>query len=446
MDLSRIFKSYDVRGVVPEELDPARARRIGVAFAEFAAAPLVAVGHDCRRSSPELAEALVSGITSRGVDVLALGPITTDMLYYVSGERNLPGVVVTASHNPPEWNGMKFCLAGAAPVGRDTGLETVRALAEEPPDDSRHAGSVLSHDPRPGYLEHLFRIVDAGAIGALRVAADGGNGMAGLVLPDVFARIPAELLGLYLEPDGRFPNHPADPLRPENLADLEALMARERPDLGVAFDGDADRAFFIDDTRRPLPGSTTTAIIADWFLRREPGATVVHNLICSQAVPERIRAAGGVPVRTRVGHSFIKQIMKETGAVFGGEHSGHYYFRDNYRADSGILAMLVLLQVVSEAGEPLSLLRRGYEPYVQSGEVNFRVADQGRVLAAVERRFAGAQIDRLDGLTIDLGEHRWCNLRPSNTEAVLRLNAEAPDPAALAELVAAVEEIIEEER
>ena len=278
----------------------------------------------------------------------------------------------------------------------------------------------------------------------LSVAADGGNGMAGIALPSVFDRLPATLDGLYLEPDGTFPNHPADPLRPENLVDLLERMEATRPDLGVAFDGDADRAFFIDDLRVPLPGSTTTAIIADWFLRKAPGSSIVHNLICSKAVPETVLAAGGTPVRTRVGHSFIKQVMKETGAVFGGEHSGHYYFRSNYRADSGILAMLVLMQVLSEDGRPLSEIRTGYEPYAGSGEINFDVTDQQGATNAVAAAFPGATIDHLDGLTVDLGD-RWFNLRPSNTEPKLRLNAEAPDAAAVDELVAAVASIIQEE-
>jgi phosphomannomutase len=443
MTLSPIFKAYDVRGLVPDQLDPGRAERIGVGFAEFAGAPTIAVGRDCRVSSPDLAEALIEGITGRGVDVIDLGEISTDMLYFASGAYDLPGVVVTASHNPPEWNGMKFCLSGAAPVGRETGLTDIERIASDVPDDRRSAGAVEQRDVRSAYVDHVFGIVDAAAFRPLRVAADGGNGMAGVVLSQVFDRIPAELLGLYLEPDGTFPNHPADPLRPENLVDLLALMEDERPDLGVAFDGDADRAFFIDDLGVPLPGSTTTAIIADWFLEREPGATVVHNLICSKAVPERITAAGGKPVRTRVGHSYIKQVMKETGAVFGGEHSGHYYFRDNYRADSGILAMLVLMQVLSEDGRSLSQLRADYEPYAGSGEINFVVADQVATTAAVAASFPDATIDHLDGLTVDLGD-RWFNVRPSNTEPKLRLNAEAPDPEAVDELVARVGAVIQE--
>ncbi len=445
MTLNTIFKAYDVRGVVPEQLDEERARRIGIGFAEFAGnqGDTIAVGHDCRRSSPALAEGLIDGITSRGVDVMFVGEISTDMLYYAAGAYEVPGVVITASHNPAQWNGMKFCLAGAAPVGEETGLTDIRRTAENPPDDRPTPGSVTPRDLTGGYVDHVFSIVDASRFAPLRVAADGGNGMAGAVLPDVFARIPAQLIGLYLEPDGDFPNHPADPLRPENLIDLLALMEAERPDLGVAFDGDADRAFFVDDLGQPLPGSTTTAIVADWFLAREPGATIVHNLICSKAVPETITASGGVPIRTRVGHSFIKQVMKDSGAVFGGEHSGHYYFRDNYRADSGILALLVLLQVISEDGRPLSALRADYEPYAQSGEINFEVTDKQGATEAVHAAFADGTADDLDGLTVDLGD-RWFNLRPSNTEPVLRLNVEAPTAGEVDALVGRVSAVIGE--
>jgi phosphomannomutase len=293
------------------------------------------------------------------------------------------------------------------------------------------------------YLEHMASIIDVDSVAPLRVAVDGGNGVAGVALPGVFDRLPAELIGLYLEPDGTFPNHHPDPLRPENLADLEALMRSERPDLGVAFDGDADRAFFIDDRLHPLPGSTITGMIASWFLEREPGSTIVHNLICSRAVPDLVTAAGGTPVRTRVGHSFIKGVMKDTGAVFGGEHSGHYYFRDNFRADSGILAMLVLLQLLSEEGRPLSEVRTRFEPFAQSGEINFSVENQQAATAAVAAAFGDGEQDRLDGLTVSW-EDRWFNLRPSNTEPVLRLNVEAPDPEGVGGLVAAVEDVIEE--
>ena len=443
MDLEVIFKAYDVRGLAPGPLDEEAARRIGIGFAEFAAAPRIAVGTDFRESSPLLKAALVEGITSRGVDVMDIGGITTDALYYVSGAFDVPGVVITASHNPPEWNGMKFCLPGAAPVGQDTGLEDIKAIAAAPPIGERPTGVVKSEAVLDGYVDHLFSIIDVDHFSELRVTVDAGNGMAGVALPAVFDRVPATIDGLYLEPDGTFPNHPADPLQPENLEDLLARMADVPADLGVAFDGDADRAFFIDDHGVPLPGSTTTALIADWFLRQRDGGVVVHNLICSKAVPETVRAAGGTPVRTRVGHSFIKQVMKETGAVFGGEHSGHYYFADNYRADSGILAMLVLMQVLSEAGRPLSELRLDYEPYAASGEINYDVIDQQGTMDAVEAAFASGEADYLDGLTVDLGD-RWFNLRPSNTEPKLRLNAEAPDPDAVDALVGEVEKIIME--
>ncbi len=443
MDLSTIFKAYDVRGLVPEQLDEDVARRIGAAFAEFVDADEVIVGHDCRLSSPGLREALIDGITGRGTDVRAIGEIPTDLLYFAAGSLSLPGVVITASHNPPEYNGLKFCQPGAAPIGRDTGLSVIQGHAEADLGEGPTRGAVRTDDLTDGYVDHVTAATGSDGIHGMRVAADGGNGMAGAVLPQVFERLDAELLPLYLEPDGTFPNHPADPLRPENLVDLSELVLSQGPDIGVAFDGDADRAFFVDELAVPLPGSTTTAIIADWFLERNPGAAVVHNLICSKAVPETVQAAGGMAVRTKVGHSYIKQVMAETGAIFGGEHSGHYYFRDNYRADSGIMAMLVLLRVLSDAGVPLSELRTRYEPYAQSGEINFRVADKDAADRAVERAFGDHAADRMDGLTIDRGD-RWFNLRPSNTEPVLRLNVEGPDDEAVDELVEQVSEIVRE--
>lgn len=444
VDLSNIIKAYDVRGVVPDEFDEEIAQRIGAAFGAFVDAGEVLVGHDCRVSSPAIRDALIEGITSQGVDVRLIGEIPTDMLYYASGALSLPGVVITASHNPAQYNGLKFCQPQAAPIGADTGLQEIRRMAEEGLDPVDRPGQVTLGDVVAGYVDHVVAATGAEGISGLTVAADGGNGMAGVVLPRVFDRIGADLIGLYLEPDGTFPNHPADPLRPENLVDLIALVHEKEPDLGVAFDGDADRAFFIDDEGVPLPGSTTTAIIADWFLANQPGSAIVYNLICSRAVAETVEAAGGLPVRTKVGHSYIKQVMAESDAVFGGEHSGHYYFKANYRADSGIMAMLVLLRVLSDAGVPLSELRTRYEPYAQSGEINFEVADKALADAAVERVFTEYPIDRLDGLTVDLGD-RWFNLRPSNTEPVLRLNVEGPDAGAVADLVAQVTAIIKEE-
>ncbi len=442
MNLEQIFKAYDVRGTVPDQLDEEAARRIGAAFARFADSPRIAVGRDCRDSSPSLAAALIAGITSQGVDVDDLGLITTDMVYYAAGSLDQPGAMITASHNPKGYNGIKLCLAGAAPVGVDSGLVEIKQWAAEGLDPAEMEGAVTELDVLAGYVSHLLSIVDGDKIGELKVIADGGNGVAGVAVPSVFAQIPAVLTGLYLEPDGSFPNHHPDPLRPENLVDLEAKMRSQHCDLGVAFDGDADRAFFIDDQLQPLPGSTVTAIVATWFLAKHPGERIVHNLICSKAVPEAVRAAGGEPVRTRVGHSYIKQVMKETGAIFGGEHSGHYYFRDNYRADSGILTMLVLLQVLAEGGRPLSELRLEYEPYAQSGEINFDVEDKEAAIGAIAAAFSG-EMDRLDGLTIDLGD-RWLNVRPSNTEPVLRLNVEAPDAQGVEELVSRVRSILME--
>ena len=443
MDYSNIIKAYDVRGVFPDELDTEAARRIGSAFGVFADTDTVLVGHDCRVSSPALRDALVEGITSQGVDVRLMGEIPTDVLYYASGAYSMPGAVITASHNPAQYNGLKFCKSGAAPIGADTGLAEIRAMAESGLESAETQGSVSAIDVKPGYVDHVLSKTGAARIAGLAVVADGGNGMAGSVLPQVFDRIDADLIGLYLEPDGAFPNHPADPLRPENLVDLVELVRDRGPDLGVAFDGDADRAFFVDDQARALPGSTTTAIIAHWYLQRNPGAAIVHNLICSKAVPEVVTAAGGVPVRTKVGHSYIKAVMAQSGAVFGGEHSGHYYFRDNFRADSGIMAMLVLLRVLTEERIPLSELRKRYEPYAQSGEINFTVSDVDGADAGVERAFPAAAIDRLDGLTVDLGD-RWFNLRRSNTEPVLRLNVEASTQVDVAELTSMVEAIIKE--
>ncbi len=442
VDLSGIFKAYDVRGRAPGELGQDEARAIGAAFARFSGAPRLAVGRDCRSTSPGLAEAFAAGATAMGADVDDLGEVTTDMVYLYSGAEDVPGAMITASHNPPEWNGIKFCLSGAKPVGADTGLEDIRHMAEAGLDPAGEPGRIERRHPHAAYVAHVLDIVGADTIGPVRVVVDGGNGMAGVAVPDVFDRIPAEMIGLYLEPDGTFPNHPADPLRPENLVDLLAEMKRTGADLGVAFDGDADRAFFVDDQLEPLSGSTTTAIIAKWFLEQVPGSTVVHNLICSRAVPETVRAAGGTPVRTRVGHSFIKQIMADTGAVFGGEHSGHYYFRDHYRADSGILAMLVLLRVLSEDGRPLSEVRGEFEPYAQSGEINLHVSGQAEAMTQVANAFGDGTADWTDGLTMEWSD-RWFNLRPSNTEPVLRLNVEAPDRDAVATLVGRVSDIVE---
>lgn len=441
--MSGVFKAYDIRGRTDTgELTPELARRVGIAFVELVSAQEVAVGWDCRDSSPPMSEALIEGIRSTGASVVALGEVPTDLVYFVSGSQNVPGVMVTASHNPPQYNGIKLCRAGAAPVGQDTGLGQIeQAVGEAEPPPAERIGDLRELDARDGYVAHLLSIVDASAMKPLRVAVDGGNGMAGAVIEEVFSAIPPTLIGLYLEPDGTFPNHPADPIQPENLVDLIKLVKEHQPDLGVAFDGDADRAFFIDDLGQPLSGSTTTALIARWFLTRQPGSTIVHNLITSRAVPEIVTQFGGKPIRTRVGHSFIKQVMAETGAVFGGEHSGHYYFAANFRADSGMLAMLVLIRVISESGRKLSELRTEVEPYSASGEINLRVENQAQAVERVAEAFPEASIDRLDGLTVSWPD-RWFNLRASNTEPLLRLNVEGPDPEAVDELAQKVEAII----
>ena len=441
-----MFKAYDIRGRTDTgDLDAALCELVGSALVELLDSDRVAVGRDVRTSSPGLFEGLARGITTAGADVIDLGEVPTDAVYYYSGAHDVPGAMITASHNPPMYNGIKLCRAGAAPIGADTGLAEIRAMVEE---GRRHVadapGSVERVDAVAGYVEHLFSIVDPSEIGPLRVAVDGGNGMAGVALERVFDRIPADLTGLYLEPDGTFPNHPADPLVPENLADLEALMRQGEYDLGVAFDGDADRAFFLDDQARPLSGSTVTSLLARRLLEGRPGEKVVHNLITSKAVPEIVTECGGIPIRTRVGHSYIKTVMAETNAIFGGEHSAHYYFRDNYRADSGMLAMLHLMAILSSADQPLSSLRGEVERYAASGEINFEVTDTDAAMRLVEESEASsASIDRLDGLTVDYGD-AWFNLRPSNTEPLLRLNVEGPDADRVADIVERVRAILEE--
>lgn len=438
-----VFKAYDIRGRTDTgELDESLARDIGAAFAKWVGAETIAVGFDCRPSSPGLRDALISGINSQGVDALSLGAVATDMVYFVSGARQIPGVMITASHNPAGYNGIKLCGPGASPIGKESGLEEIKQLTIAGVQPTSLQGGVTSYDSRSDYVEHLFGIVEGDLIDPLTVAVDGGNGMAGVVISEVFDRTAANLIGLYLDPDGTFPNHPANPLEPENLVDIVRCVGDEKADLGVAFDGDADRAFFIDDQGIPLSGSATTALIARWFLARQPGASIVHNLITSRAVPQVIADHGGVPIRTRVGHSYIKQVMAETGAVFGGEHSGHYYFADNFGADSGMLAMLILLQVLSESGLKLSELRRDVDLYFASGEINLRTGDPVGAMERVVDGFPDAEIDRLDGITFEWSD-RWFNLRPSNTEPFLRLNVEAEDRDKVTELVRSVSAIVE---
>jgi phosphomannomutase len=424
-DLARIFKAYDIRGVYPDDLDEDAAGRIGAAFAEWAASAQILLGWDCRLSSPSLADAFTEGVISRGADVVQLGLVATDMLYFAAGDLSTPGAVITASHNPPDYNGLKLCLAGAAPVGEDTGLPEVRALAErnEYPVEGG-VGTVRRADVLERYVEHALSFVDGAAMTPLSVVADTANGMGGLVVPAVLERLPVKLVSLYQELDGTFPNHPADPIDPKNQEDLRATVLEQGADLGLAFDGDADRVFFVDERAEGVSGSLITALVARSMLEKHPGATIVHNLICSWAVPEVIRENGGIPVRTRVGHSFIKKVMADTDAVFGGEHSGHYYFRDHYRADSGLIAALHVLEEMSKAGTSLSELLAPFRRYADSGEINSTVDDQAGKVEELAQRYSDGRQDRLDGLTVEYDDW-WFNVRPSNTEPLLRLNVEA---------------------
>jgi len=397
----------------------------------------VVVARDMRPSGVELAAAFADGVRSQGLDVVDLGLGSTDLLYFASGSMDAPGVMFTASHNPAQYNGVKFCLAGARPVGEDTGLGRIREVAA-----SSLAGAVepasaegsLSHtDVLEAFADHVRSFVDVGSLRPLKVVADTANGMGGLVVPAVFSALPFELEVMYGELDGTFPNHPADPIQPANTEDLRRRVVEAGADVGLAFDGDAYRVFLVDEKGVGLSGSTTTAIIAAGILDKNPGGTVIHNLICSRTVPEVVREHGGTPVRTRVGHSFIKQVMAEEGAVFGGEHSAHYYFRDNFRADSGIIAALLVLEQLSVAGTSLPELRAPFERYADSGEINTRVDDPAAVIERVAEHFSDLPQDRLDGLTVDGGDW-WFNLRPSNTEPLLRLNAEAADEDTMAAL------------
>jgi phosphomannomutase len=431
--LDLIFKAYDIRGVYPDQLDESIAERVGGAFVAFTGARRVLVGRDARPSSEPLVEAFTHGATAAGADVVDLGLASTDLVYFASGHLDAPAAMFTASHNPAEYNGIKLCRARAAPVGEESGLTEIRELVADGHlgGAARH-GEVEHQDLLPAFVDHVRSFVDIETLTGLSIVADTANGLGGLVVPAVFEGLPVTLDILYGELDGTFPNHPADPIQPANLVDLQQAVRDRGADVGLAFDGDADRVFLVDDQAEALSGSLTTSIVAASTLRGlpagapEPDRTVVHNLICSKAVPEIVRELGGVPVRARVGHSFIKAVMADTGAGFGGEHSGHYYFRDNYRADSGIIAALVVLEALARSEAPLSTLRRPYERYVQSGERNQRVRDPAAVLEAVAAAHADAAQDRLDGLTVDHGAW-WFNLRPSNTEPLLRLNVEAAD-------------------
>ena len=441
-DLSGLIKAYDVRGVVPDAWDEDVARALGAAFAEFArrdsGATAVVTAHDMRDSSLPLSRAFAEGVISRGVDVLEAGLGSTDLLYFAAGSLGLPGAMFTASHNPAQYNGIKFCRAGAAPIGQDTGLATIRELAEDDTyDPPASVGSVSARDVLAEYAAHLRSLVDLRTIRPLTVVVDAGNGMAGHTVPAVLDGLPLTVVPLFFELDGSFPNHEANPLDPANLVDLQRAVPQHGADIGLAFDGDADRVFVVDERGEPVSPSAVTALVAVRELAKDAGGAVIHNLITSRAVPEIVREHGGRPVRTRVGHSFIKEEMARSGAVFGGEHSAHYYFRDFWGADTGMLAAMHVLAALGEQARPLSELTAAYSRYAASGEINSTVDDAGARTAAVRAHYTdleGVTVDELDGLTVDLPDGAWFNLRASNTEPLLRLNVEAPEPTRMARL------------
>ena len=429
-DLNAIVKAYDIRGIVPEQLDASAAYAFGVAFAKFANASAIVVGHDMRSSGPELVDAFQRGVLAHGVNVTNVGLASSDLLYYASGKFDMPGAMFTASHNPAQYNGIKCCLAGARSIGIDNGLREMLVIATavldgKEPTPSAKAGTLSHLNLLSEFVDHVVTFIQADTLRPLKIVADTANGMGGLVVPAVFERLGAfELEVMYGELDGTFPNHPADPLQPANQRDLQARVLAGGFDIGLAFDGDADRVFVVDEKGRGMSGSTTTALLVTRFLRRNPGATILYNLICSRAVPELIAELGGKGIRTKTGHSFMKQIMVETGAVFGGEHSGHYYFADNYRADSGLIATMGVLGEMCHTGKSLSQIREPLERYAASGEINTTVKDIGAVIERIALDYSSYSQDRVDGLTVDCGSW-WFNVRGSNTEPLLRLNLEA---------------------
>ncbi|GGO77809.1 phosphomannomutase/phosphoglucomutase [Nocardioides deserti] len=438
-NIAAIFKAYDVRGTVPDQLDEALARATGRAYVQVVGAETVVVGHDMRPSSPGMAQAFAEGATAAGADVVMIGLASTDQLYFASGHLAVPGAMFTASHNPAQYNGIKMCRAHAQPIGMETGLAEIRdlvaggAAAQQP--DAERTGTISEQDVLAAYADHLLSLAPVQGR-RLTVVVDAGNGMAGHTAPAVFERLGdrVELVPMYFELDGTFPHHEANPIEAENLRDLQAKVLETGADVGLAFDGDADRCFLVDETGRNVSPSTLTALIAARELAKEPGATIIHNLITSRAVPELVTELGGTPVRTRVGHSYIKATMAETDAIFGGEHSGHFYFRDFWRADSGMLAALHALAALAGTDVPLSQLLAEYERYPVSGEINSTVADQQAAIARIEQEYAardGVTTDWLDGLTVSHADWTF-NVRPSNTEPLLRLNAEGRDEATMA--------------
>jgi len=421
-----IFKAYDIRGTYPDQLNEKIAYRIGRALVAYLKPESVVVGRDMRLSSPALWEGLTRGITEGGADVIDIDLVSTDCLYFTVGRYGYDvGVMITASHNPPEYNGFKMCKKDVVPLSGELGIDQIKELVlknDFPP--SKKLGKVKKRDVDDAYVQHLLSFVSKEKIKPFKVVIDAGNGMAGKIIPRLFSHLPCKVIPMFFELDGSFPHHLASPIEPENIAPLRERVREEEADLGAAFDGDADRMFLVDENANPLGGDMVTALVAKNILRKEKGGTILYNLICSKVVPEVIQAEGGRAVRTRVGHALIKPLMKKHNAIFGGEHSGHFYFKNNWFADSGMIALLVCLELISEENQPLSTLVKSIDPYFRSGEINSQVENMGEKLHQIEKHYGGGKVDHLDGLTIDFGDF-WFNLRPSNTEPLLRLNIEA---------------------
>jgi phosphomannomutase len=434
--LDQIVKAYDIRGTVPDQMDADLCRGIGAAFAAFVGTDEIVVGRDMRPDGIEFAAAFAEGAMSQGVNVVDIGLASTDMLYFAAGSLDLPGAMFTASHNPAGYNGIKLCGAGARPIGAESGLMDIKAMASAGVPATGE-GTRREVDLLPAFVDHVLSFIDVSKLRPLKIVADTANGMGGYVVPAVFARLPFELEILFEELDGTFPNHPADPIQPENLVSLQARVLETGADIGLAFDGDADRVFLVDEKAQPISGSLTTAMVAKSVLAQTGPGPIIHNLICSKSTAEVIVEGGGTPVRTKVGHSYIKAVMADTGAAFGGEHSGHYYFRDNWRADSGLIASMFVLEQLSVANLPLSEIIAPLDRYSASGEINTKVSDAAAVIDHVSATYRDAAQDRLDGLTVDFGDW-WFNLRSSNTEPLLRLNLEAATPDDVAARVAEV--------
>jgi phosphomannomutase len=424
-----IFKAYDIRGIYPNQLDEDLAYKIGRALAEYLKPKKVAVGRDMRLSSPSLLEKLISGITDGGADVVDIGLVSTDCLYFAVGKYGYDaGVMITASHNPPEYNGFKMCKKDAVPLSGESGLDQIKKLVlEDKFSSSPKPGNTKKVDLDNAYVEHILSFVNQKKIKPFKIVIDAGNGMAGKIIPQLFSPLPCRVIPMFFELDGSFPHHLASPIEPQNIAPLRERVLKEKADLGAAFDGDADRMFLVDEYAHPLGGDMVTALVAKNLLKKEKGATILYNLICSKSVPQVVEKEGGKAIRTRVGHALIKPLMKQYNAVFGGEHSGHFYFRNNWFADSGLIALLVCLELISEENQPLSTLVSSIDPYFRSGEINSRVEDIPGKLKQIEEHYSQGKIDHLDGLTIDFGDW-WFNIRPSNTEPLLRLNVEANSP------------------